>query len=68
MLQIMMPFFVAILCIFYLSTEQLVAENVQAVPTLRDPNLKVETVATGLDVPAAMSFIGTNAIIGLEKD
>ena len=68
MLQIMMPFFVAILCIFYLSTEQLVAENVQAVPTLRDPNLKVETVATGLDFPTSMAFIGPNDILVLEKD
>jgi aldose sugar dehydrogenase len=36
-------------------------------PTIRDPNLKVETVATGLALPTTMAFIGPDDILVLEK-
>jgi aldose sugar dehydrogenase len=36
-------------------------------PTIKDPNLKVETVATGLALPTTMAFIGPNDILVLEK-
>ena len=36
-------------------------------PTIKDPNLKVETVATGLSLPTTMAFIGPNDILVLEK-
>ncbi len=36
-------------------------------PTMKDPNLKVETVATGLALPTTMAFIGPNDILVLEK-
>ena len=36
-------------------------------PTIKDPNLKVETVATGLVLPTTMAFIGPNDILVLEK-
>src|SRR5687767_5187340 len=36
-------------------------------PTIKDPNLKVETVATGLSLPTTMGFIGANDILVLEK-
>jgi glucose/arabinose dehydrogenase len=36
-------------------------------PTIKAPNLKVETVATGLALPTTMAFIGPNDILVLEK-
>ncbi len=36
-------------------------------PTIKDPNLKVETVATGLALPTTMAFISPNDILVLEK-
>ncbi|HEV2877520.1 MAG TPA: PQQ-dependent sugar dehydrogenase, partial [Nitrososphaeraceae archaeon] len=36
-------------------------------PTIKDPNLKVETVATGISLPTTMAFIGPNDILVLEK-
>ena len=36
-------------------------------PTIKDPNLKVDTVATGLSLPTTMAFIGPNDILVLEK-
>lgn len=36
-------------------------------PSIRDPNLKVETVATGLALPTTMAFVGPNDILVLEK-
>src|SRR5918997_7146594 len=36
-------------------------------PTIKDLNLKVETVATGLALPTTMAFIGPNDILVLEK-
>jgi glucose/arabinose dehydrogenase len=36
-------------------------------PTIKDPNLKVETVATGLSLPTTMAFIAPNDILVLEK-
>ena len=37
-------------------------------PSLRDPNLKVELVASGLKYPTAMAFVGNNDILVLEKN
>ena len=36
-------------------------------PTIKDPNLTVETVATGLALPTTMAFIGPDDILVLEK-
>src|ERR687892_113693 len=36
-------------------------------PSIKDPVLKVETVATGLALPTTMAFIGPNDILVLEK-
>src|SRR5918999_5628454 len=36
-------------------------------PSIKDPSLKVETVATGLVLPTTMAFIGPNDILVLEK-
>jgi glucose/arabinose dehydrogenase len=37
-------------------------------PTLDDPNLKVEALVKGLEVPTSMAFIGPNDILVLEKN
>src|ERR671919_1939600 len=37
-------------------------------PSIKDPSLKVETVATGLALPTTMAFIGPNDILVLEKN
>jgi aldose sugar dehydrogenase len=37
-------------------------------PTLNDPNLKVDLVVKGLDVPTSMAFLGPSDILVLEKN
>ena|SRR5215207_3092469 len=37
-------------------------------PTVRDPNLKIETLATGLTLPTTMAFVGPDDILVLEKN
>jgi aldose sugar dehydrogenase len=37
-------------------------------PIVRDPNLKIETVATGLALPTTMAFAGPDDILVLEKN
>ncbi|MDR4512086.1 MAG: PQQ-dependent sugar dehydrogenase [Nitrososphaeraceae archaeon] len=37
-------------------------------PTLKDPNLKVETIVEGLSWPTSMAFIENNNILVLEKE
>ena len=37
-------------------------------PTLNDPNLRVEQILTGLNLPTSMAFLGPNDILVLEKD
>ena len=37
-------------------------------PVLNDPNLRLELVSEGLDLPSQMAFIGPNDILVLEKD
>ena len=38
------------------------------IPTVNDTNLKVETVAQGLEFPASMAFLGQNDILVTEKN
>jgi aldose sugar dehydrogenase len=42
--------------------------SVFAAPTIKDTNLKVSTVATGLSSPTSMAFLGPNDILVLEKN
>jgi glucose/arabinose dehydrogenase len=39
-----------------------------AAPTLRDPNLSVTEIASGLTLPTTMAFIGVNDILVLQKN
>ena len=43
-------------------------DTASAAPTLRNSNLQVQTVATGLSAPTSMAFIGPNDILVLEKN
>ena len=43
-------------------------DTASAAQTLRNPNLQVQTVATGLSEPTSMAFIGPNDILVLEKN
>jgi aldose sugar dehydrogenase len=36
-------------------------------PFVKDPNLKVETVVSGLDLPTSMAFLGPNDFLVLEQ-
>jgi aldose sugar dehydrogenase len=38
------------------------------VPIIHDPNLRVEEVVEGLELPTSMAFLGTDDILVLEKD
>jgi aldose sugar dehydrogenase len=45
-----------------------VATNVSSSnPVVSDPNLKIESVATGFDFPTGIAFLGNNDILLLEK-
>ena len=37
-------------------------------PVVSDPNLRVELVATGINFPTSMSFLGADDILVLEKN
>lgn len=37
-------------------------------PSIKDPNLKIELVSEGLELPTSMAFLGLNDILVLEKD
>src|ERR687889_1320625 len=37
-------------------------------PIINDPNLKVELIVQGLDLPTTMAFLGDNDVLVLEKD
>jgi len=39
-----------------------------AAPSIKDSNLQINTVATGLSKPTSMAFLGPNDILVLEKD
>lgn len=42
--------------------------DVMDYPTVSDPNLKIETVATGFAFPTGIAFLGNNEILLLEKN
>jgi len=44
------------------------SSSLQKMPSLKDPNLKVELVASGLRYPTAMAFVGNDDILVLEKN
>ena len=49
-------------------THHLVEQRWPSQPVLNDPNLRLELVSEGLNLPSQMAFIGPNDILVLEKD
>jgi aldose sugar dehydrogenase len=45
-----------------------ILDNAFAAPTVRDSNLQVQTVTTGLSLPTSMAFLGLDDILVLEKE
>jgi aldose sugar dehydrogenase len=45
-----------------------IVNTVHAVPTLKDPNLIVQTVTSGLNSPTSAAFIGVDDMLVLEKN
>jgi glucose/arabinose dehydrogenase len=45
-----------------------ILDNAFAAPTVRDLSLRVQVIATELDSPTSMAFIGPNDILVLEKN
>jgi F5/8 type C domain/Glucose / Sorbosone dehydrogenase len=43
-------------------------ESIGSGPTVKDSNLKAQTIATGLSSPTSMAFVGLNDILVLEKN
>ena len=44
------------------------SDDKSGLPTINDPNLKVDVVFKGLQFPTAMAFLGPNDILVLEKN
>ena len=40
----------------------------KSMPVIHDPNLRIEEVIRGLDLPTSMAFLGKDDILVLEKD
>lgn len=67
-LSFSMMILIAIFTSFLLASV-LTIRYVQAqVPIIKDPNLKVESLVTGLSSPTSMAFLDNNNILVLEKD
>jgi glucose/arabinose dehydrogenase len=63
-LSLSFPLLLFSFCNIYAQQNQpLIAENI----TLFDPNLKIELVASGLDFPTTMAFLGPDDFLILEK-
>src|SRR5829696_1973569 len=64
-LSLSFPLLLFSICNIYAQQNQpLVAENI----TLFDPKLKIELVASGLDFPTTMAFLGPDDFLILEKN
>ena len=49
-------------------TESANITNIVKIPSLSDPSLKIESVATGFDFPTGIAFLDNNDILLLEKN
>ena len=61
-------FLTVILSIYYFVTDNNIYYIIAQEPTLKDPNLQVETIVEGLSWPTSMAFIDNNNILVLEKE
>jgi aldose sugar dehydrogenase len=61
-------FLTVILSIYYFVIDNNIYYIIAQEPTLKDPNLQVETIVEGLSWPTSMAFIDNNNILVLEKE
>jgi len=61
-------FLTVILSVYYFVIDNSIYYIVAQEPTLKDPNLQVETIVEGLSWPTSMAFIDNNNILVLEKE
>jgi glucose/arabinose dehydrogenase len=61
-------FLTVILSIYYFVIDNNIYYINAQEPTLKDPNLQVETIVEGLSLPTSMTFIDNNNILVLEKE
>ena len=61
-------FLTVILSVYYFVTDNNIYYINAQEPTLKDPNLQVETIVEGLSWPTSMAFIDNNNILVLEKE
>jgi aldose sugar dehydrogenase len=61
-------FLTVILSVYYFVLGNNIYYIIAQEPTLKDPNLQVETIVEGLSWPTSMAFIDNNNILVLEKE
>ena len=61
-------FLTVILSVYYFVIGNNIYYIIAQEPTLKDPNLQVETIVEGLSWPTSMAFIDNNNILVLEKE
>ena len=61
-------FLTVILSIYYFVIDDNIYYIIAQEPTLKDPNLQVETIVEGLSWPTSMDIIDNNNILVLEKE
>jgi glucose/arabinose dehydrogenase len=61
-------FLTVILSVYYFVIDNDIYYIIAQEPTLKDPNLQVETIVEGLSWPTSMAFIDNNNILVLEKE
>ena len=61
-------FLTVILSVYYFVIGDNIYYIIAQEPTLKDPNLQVETIVEGLSWPTSMAFIDNNNILVLEKE
>ena len=61
-------FLTVILSVYHFVIDNNIYYIIAQEPTLKDPNLRVETIVEGLSWPTSMAFIDNNNILVLEKE
>jgi aldose sugar dehydrogenase len=61
-------FLTVILSVYYFVIDSDIYYIIAQEPTLKDPNLQIETIVEGLSWPTSMAFIDNNNILILEKE
>jgi aldose sugar dehydrogenase len=54
--------------VLLLQSNPVVIHASRSSPVLKDPNLRAETIVSGLEFPTGMAFLGQNDVLVIEKD